>query len=46
MINDAFNQAWAIMKAPWYYHATPEKNVMPILQEGIKSKYGHTILER
>ena len=33
---DAFNRAWNLVKAPWYYHATPEKNLMPIFREGIK----------
>tara|TARA_R110000765_G_scaffold422281_1_gene529212 strand:- start:2308 stop:2769 length:462 start_codon:yes stop_codon:yes gene_type:complete len=37
---NAFDRAWGIMKAPWYYHATPEENVMPILQEGIKPSFG------
>lgn len=32
----AFDTGWAIIKAPWYYHATPEENVMPILRDGIK----------
>ena len=29
-----------VQKAPWYYHATPEENVMPILREGIKGGFG------
>ena len=36
----AFDTGWAIIKAPWYYHATPEENVMPILREGIKGGFG------
>jgi len=33
---DAFTAAWNLVKAPWYYHATPEDNLMSILTEGIK----------
>tara|TARA_A100001201_G_scaffold22048_1_gene24714 strand:+ start:432 stop:935 length:504 start_codon:yes stop_codon:yes gene_type:complete len=33
---DAFTAAWNLVKAPWYYHATPEDNLMSILSEGIK----------
>tara|TARA_R110002110_G_scaffold192246_2_gene400265 strand:+ start:1132 stop:1647 length:516 start_codon:yes stop_codon:yes gene_type:complete len=36
----AFDRAWDVVKAPWYYHATPEENVMPILSEGIKTQHG------
>jgi len=35
-MSSAFDTGWVILKAPWYYHATPEKNVMPILHEGLK----------
>ena len=29
-----------VQKAPWYYHATPEENVMPILTEGLQPRFG------
>ena len=30
-----FDRAWDVVKMPWYYHATPEENLMPILHGGI-----------
>ncbi len=39
----AFDAGWAVVKAPWYYHATPEENLHGeggILHEGIKRNYG------
>jgi len=36
----AFDSAWAIVKMPMYYHATPTKNLDSILREGIRSKFG------
>tara|TARA_R100000152_G_C6773379_1_gene200657 strand:+ start:629 stop:1165 length:537 start_codon:yes stop_codon:yes gene_type:complete len=39
----AFDAGWAVVKAPWYYHATPEENLHGkggILHEGIKSNFG------
>ena len=35
-----FDTAWAIVKMPMYYHATPTKNLDPILREGIRSNFG------
>lgn len=35
-----FDSAWAIVKMPMYYHATPTKNLDSILQEGIRSNFG------
>jgi len=39
-LSNAFDLGWAVVKAPWYYHSTPEENVMPILREGIKGGFG------
>ena len=36
----AFDFAWAIVKMPMYYHATPTENLDPILREGIRSNFG------
>ena len=36
----AFDNAWAIVKMPMYYHATPTENLDPILREGIRSNFG------
>lgn len=36
----AFDSAWAIVKMPMYYHATPTENLDPILREGIRSNFG------
>ena len=38
--NSAFDSAWAIVKMPMYYHATPSENLDPILREGIRSNFG------
>lgn len=35
-----FDSAWAIIKMPMYYHATPTKNLDSILREGIRSNFG------
>ena len=39
-MNSAFDSAWAIVKMPMYYHATPSENLDPILREGIRSNWG------
>lgn len=36
----AFDSAWAIVKMPMYYHATPTENLDSILQEGIRNNFG------
>lgn len=33
-----FDRAWGLVKKPMYYHATPEKNMGPIMHEGIKGR--------
>lgn len=35
-----FDSAWAIVKMPMYYHATPAENLDSILREGIRSNFG------
>lgn len=42
----AFDTAWAIVKMPMYYHATPAENLDSILREGIRSKYGQVYASR
>jgi len=37
---NAFDNAWAIVKMPMYYHATPTENLDNILREGIRSNFG------
>jgi len=39
-MKNPFDSAWAIVKMPMYYHATPTKNLDSILQEGIRSNFG------
>lgn len=43
---EAFENAWAIVKMPMYYHATPAENLDPILREGIRSNFGEVYASR
>lgn len=43
---DAFDRAWSLVKAPWYYHATPMENLDSIGQHGIRSNYGEVYASR
>ena len=43
---NAFDRAWSLVKAPWYYHATPMENLGPIAARGIKPNYGEVYASR
>ena len=34
----AFDTAWNLLKAPFYYHATPEENLPSIMREGLRNR--------
>lgn len=43
---NAFEQAWSLVKAPWYYHATPMENLPSIAARGIKPSMGEVYASR